>query len=269
MVQTPWASDAIGWARIRRGRRLSRQGQEPEAPIGEQLVVVAQELSDLYRSERAKAAELERAYDQLQHTYSAAIRTLAFVVEAKDNGTKQHLDRCQIYGLELAREIDPRLVDDPEVGVGFLLHDIGKVGVPESILTKAGPLSDDEWEIMRGHPLVGVRIVEPMQFLGEAVQVIKCHHERFDGTGYPQGMKGEQIPLAARIFAVVDSFDAMTSDRPYRPALTVEHAMEEIRRGRGTQFDPDIVVAFDELVQRTPWIAERRYSADLPATGNP
>lgn len=237
---------------------------EPEAPIGEQLVVVAQELSDLYRSERAKAAELEQAYDQLQDTYQAAIRTLAFVVEAKDNGTRQHLDRTQIYGLELAAEIDPRLVRDPEVGVGFLLHDIGKVGVPESILTKPGPLTDDEWEIMRGHPLAGVRIVEPMQFLGEAVQIIRCHHERYDGSGYPEGMVGTGIPLAARIFAVVDSFDAMTSDRPYRKALTTEHALEEILRGEGTQFDPEVVRVFCDLVARTPWVAEGRYTDRAP-----
>lgn len=230
--------------------------EEPEVPIREQLLVFAKELNHLYREERERSAELERAYGQLTDTYSATIKTLAFVVEAKDSNTRRHLDRTQVYGLELAKNIDSDLIKDPEVGFGFLLHDIGKVGIPESILGKAGPLTDEEWGVMRTHPLIGAQIVEPMRFLGEAVQIIRCHHERFDGKGYPGGMGGDEIPLAARIFAVVDSFDAMTSDRPYRGALPLDRAMEELVRGKDTQFDPEVVEMFIALVSKRPWAVD-------------
>lgn len=227
--------------------------EEPEVPIREQLLVFAKELKHLYREERERSAELERAYGELTETYSATIKTLAFVVEAKDASTRRHLDRTQVYGLQLANIIDPDLIRDPEVGFGFLLHDIGKVGIPETILGKPGPLTDDEWSVMRTHPVIGAQIVEPMRFLGEAVQIIRCHHERFDGQGYPGGIGGDDIPLAARIFAVVDSFDAMTSDRPYREALPVDRAMEELARGKGSQFDPLVVETFICLVAERPW----------------
>jgi HD-GYP domain-containing protein (c-di-GMP phosphodiesterase class II) len=234
--------------------------EEPEVPIREQLLVFAKELSHLYREERERSLELENAYEQLSETYAATIKTLAFVVEAKDLGTRRHLDRTHVYGLELARSIDSDLIKDPEVGFGFLLHDIGKVGIPESILGKPGPLTDDEWQVMRTHPVLGAQIVQPMRFLGEAIEIIRCHHERFDGKGYPGGMKGAEIPLAARIFAVVDSFDAMTSDRPYRSALSIERAMGELDRGRETQFDPEVVDMFVELVERRPWTVDRAHA---------
>ena len=236
--------------------------EEPEVPIREQLLVFAKELNHLYREERERSAELERAYGELTDTYSATIKTLAFVVEAKDSNTRRHLDRTQVYGLELANSIDSDLIRDPEVGFGFLLHDIGKVGIPESILGKPGPLTDEEWSVMRTHPIIGAQIVEPMRFLGEAVQIIRCHHERFDGKGYPGGMGGDDIPLAARIFAVVDSFDAMTSDRPYREALPTDRAMEELVRGQGTQFDPQVVEMFISLVAKRPWTVDLAHGHD-------
>ena len=123
---------------------------------------------------------------------------------------------------------------------GFFLHDIGKVGIPESILCKAGPLTDLEWIVMQSHPNQGARIVEPIPFMGEAVEIVRSHHERFDGGGYPRGLRGEEIPLAARIFAIADSFDAMTSDRPYRSALSTDEAVAEIVAGSGTQFDQSV-----------------------------
>lgn len=233
--------------------------EEPEVPIREQLLVFAKELSHLYHEERERSVELERAYEELTDTYAATIKTLAFVVEAKDSNTRRHLDRTQVYGLELARSIDSDLIRDPEVGFGFLLHDIGKVGIPEHILGKPGPLTDDEWGVMRTHPLLGAQIVEPMRFLGEAVQIIRCHHERFDGRGYPSSMKGEEIPLAARIFSVVDSFDAMTSDRPYRQALSIERAMDELHKGKDTQFDPEVVHMFVNLVEKRPWTVDHAH----------
>ncbi len=215
----------------------------------------AKELGSLFRAERERSQELQRALDDLRDTYHATIKTLAFVVEAKDHNTRTHLDRTHTYGIELARMIDPHLVDEPEIGFGFLLHDIGKVGIPERILGKAGPLTDEEWDVMRTHPLLGAQIVEPIRFLGEAANVIRCHHERIDGKGYPHGLKGEEIPLAARIFSIVDSFDAMTSDRPYRAAMPLARAVEEVTAGSGTQFDPDVVEAFLQMVERREFSA--------------
>jgi ribonuclease P protein subunit RPR2 len=179
--------------------------------------------------------------------YVATMTSLAQVVEAKDSTTRGHLDRTQRYGLALAERVDPRLVERPEVAYGFFLHDIGKVGIPESVLCKPGPLTDDEWDIMRTHPSIGAQIVEPIRFLEGAVEIVRTHHERWDGRGYPIGLRGEEIPLAARVFAIADCFDAMTSDRPYRAAMSFGEAFEEIRLGSGTQFDPDIVEVFLDL----------------------
>ncbi|MEX0833747.1 MAG: HD domain-containing phosphohydrolase [Actinomycetota bacterium] len=218
---------------------------ETETPaLREQLVVFARELGDLYRMERERSGELRSALDELRETCLATIKTLAFVVEAKDHGTRSHLDRTHGYGVQLAKAVDPAIMEDPDIAFGFLLHDIGKVGVPESILGKPGPLTDEEWEVMRTHPVLGAQIVEPISFLGEAVVVIRHHHERFDGKGYPSELKGEEIPLPARIFSIVDSFDAMTSDRPYREALPIEKALQEVEDNAGTQFDPEIAKTF-------------------------
>ena len=131
-----------------------------------------------------------------------------------------------------------------DVEHGVMLHDIGKIGIPDSILLKPGPLSSDEWRVMRTHPEIGRRLVEPIPFLAGAVPIIYHHHERWDGNGYPEGLRGEEIPLGARIFAVADALDAMTFDRPYSRAVTMEAAREEIARCDGTHFDPVVVSTF-------------------------
>jgi HD-GYP domain-containing protein (c-di-GMP phosphodiesterase class II) len=223
---------------------------DPELPtVHEQLKVFARELGELYQLERQRSAELEKVLSSLQESYIATMKSLALVIEAKDRTTRGHLERTQVFGMALARRIDPALAKAVDLGYGFFLHDLGKVGIPEDILCKAGPLSGDEWALMRGHPLIGAQIVAPIRFLGEATQVIRHHHERFDGTGYPDGLAGRDIPLPARIFAVADSFDAMISDRPYRRARPIEVALEEIGDGAGTQFDPEVVEAFVSLVE--------------------
>jgi ribonuclease P protein subunit RPR2 len=229
---------------------LSRDPQDqPDAgSLHDQLKVFAREIGILYTAERVRTRELEHALETAREMYIATMKSLAHVVEAKDPTTRGHLDRTAHYGVTLARRIDPALADRPEVAYGFFLHDIGKVGIPESILCKAGPLTELEWIVMRSHPNQGARIMEPIPFMGEAVEIVRSHHERWDGAGYPRGLRGEEIPLAARIFAIADSFDAMTSDRPYRSALSLEAAIEEIRRGAGTQFDPECVKAFEQLV---------------------
>ena len=224
--------------------------EDPEAAsLHDQLKVFAREIGVLYTAERIRTRELEHALETAREMYIATMKSLAHVVEAKDPTTRGHLDRTAHYGVALARRIDPALADRPEVAHGFFLHDIGKVGIPESILCKAGPLTDLEWIVMRSHPNQGARIMEPIPFMGEAVEIVRSHHERFDGGGYPRGLRGEEIPLAARIFAIADCFDAMTSDRPYRSALSTETAVAEIRAGAGTQFDPSCVDAFAELVR--------------------
>ena len=220
--------------------------------IQSQLFVVARDLSSLYMRERKQAQHLDQLVGELKTTYLRVVQTLAFVVEAKDEYTRYHLERCREYGTALAEIVDPALAT-PEVQYGFLLHDVGKIGVPESILSKPGPLNTEEMRLMRLHPLNGVHIVQQMNFLtDDAIDVIRHHHERFDGEGYPDRLKGDAIPLVARVFSVVDAFDAMTTDRPYRKALTIPEALRRLQAGAATQFDPDVVGSFMELVERLP-----------------
>lgn len=224
--------------------------RDPEAgSLHDQLKVFAREVGVLYSAERVRRRELEHALDRAREMYIATMKSLAHVVEAKDPTTRGHLDRTAHYGLALARRVDPELAERPEVAYGFFLHDIGKVGIPESILCKAGPLTELEWIVMRSHPNQGARIVEPIPFMGEAVEIVRSHHERFDGGGYPRGLRGNEIPLSARIFSIADSFDAMTSDRPYRSALPAGAAVAEIRAGSGSQFDPRCVEEFERLAE--------------------
>lgn len=213
-----------------------------------QLVVFAREIREMYRQERARSRELEAALARLGEASLSTMKALAALVEAKDPGTRMHLDRTNGYGMALTRLVAPELASAPDMSFGFLLHDIGKVGIPEGILSKPGALDEREWAVMRTHPVVGARIVEPLQFLERATEVVLGHHERVDGNGYPHGLKGDDIPLAARVFSVVDAFDAMTTDRPYRRAFATDRAVEEIVRGSGTQFDSEVVEAFLILV---------------------
>lgn len=214
-----------------------------------QLLVFARDMSAVYQRKREHEKKLGAIMEELRTDYLSIVETLALVVEAKDQYTADHLERCKKYGIALANQIDPSMVS-PQLQYGFLLHDVGKIGIPESILSKPGPLTADETAIMRTHPLIGVQIVGPMRRVLDEVtiEVIRHHHERFDGNGYPDGRKGGDIPLSARIFAVVDAYDAMTTDRSYRKALAPAEAMERLRSGAGTQFDPEVVSEFESLM---------------------
>ena len=207
----------------------------------EQLLLYARDLRQLVELERGQRALLESAY---RETVSA----LAAALETKDTGTRQHSQRVQRYALELAAALDPRLADDPSVEYGFLLHDIGKIGIPDQILRKPSPLTDPEWRLMQTHAELGAQMLGAVAFLrGNGVEIVRSHHERWDGSGYPDGLEGEAIPLAARLVHVADVFDVLVHERPYKESWTVEAAAEEIRRGAGTQFDPQVVAAFEAL----------------------
>jgi ribonuclease P protein subunit RPR2 len=174
----------------------------------------------------------------------ATIEALAAAVEARDMTTGKHLERVGALATKCMQTIDPELAAMEEVAYGFTLHDVGKIGIPDHILKKPGPLTEDEWTVMRGHPEMGVRIVEPVGFSDKTTQIILCHHERWDGSGYPNKLRGDEIPLEARVFSVADAYDAMTSDRPYRAAMDRVITLDTIKGSAGTMFDPDVVDVF-------------------------
>jgi response regulator RpfG family c-di-GMP phosphodiesterase len=188
--------------------------------------------------------DLASAFRELQDTYRATLEALGSALDTRDVGTESHSRRVHGYALATAREHGVSEHDIRDLAHGVLLHDIGKIGIPDGILLKPGPLTADEWTIMRTHPEIGKRIIEKIPFLLGAVPVVYCHHEKWDGGGYPRGLKGDAIPLGARIFAVVDAFDAMTFDRPYSRAIPFDAATTEITRCAGAHFDPAVVESF-------------------------
>ena len=206
-----------------------------------QLEHYAADLRDVFKQERARAQELRRSY-------MATVRALSNAVEARDAYTSKHAERVAAYGLELARAAGLDVVDSPQIEFGFLLHDVGKLGVPDAILFKSGRLTEEEYALVRRHPLIGTEILRDIDFLGEGKLVVRHHHERWDGTGYPDGLAGEAIPFAARVFAVADALDALTTDRPYRPASSFSRAREVLHACAGTQFDPQVVDALLDLL---------------------
>ncbi len=181
---------------------------------------------------------------ELQDTYRATLEALGSALDTRDVGTEAHSRRVRGYALTIARAQGVPERDIKDIEHGVLLHDIGKIGIPDAILLKPGPLTPEEWIIMRTHPEVGRRLIERIPFLRGAVPIVYHHHEKWDGTGYPLGLRGEAIPLGARIFAVADAFDAMIFDRPYSKAVSYEAARKEIQRCAGTHFDPAVVEAF-------------------------
>jgi putative nucleotidyltransferase with HDIG domain len=192
----------------------------------------------------ARTRELHNAMMELEQSYDITLEALGGALDLKDAATEGHSRRVTAFTVLLAQRLGLAAAQISAIARGAFLHDIGKMAVPDHILRKPGPLSPEEQTIIRGHCYAGYRIVSRIPFLREAAEVVYSHHERYDGSGYPRGLKGEDIPLGARIFAVADSLDAIVSHRPYRPGRPVEAAREEIARHSGSQFDPAVVEAF-------------------------
>ncbi len=208
---------------------------------------IALERSILLSELRKQAKQLEEAYEKLEITYDRTLTALMSALDARDRETEGHSTRVSRLACLLGEEVG---LTDPQIKAlerGALLHDIGKIGISDTILHKPGKLTDDEWKIMRIHPDIGARIVEGIPFLQDTLAVIRYHHERWDGSGYPVGLKGKEIPIQARIFAVVDVFDALTSKRTYRKKSTPEEAVKYLREHSDILFDPDIVEALARL----------------------
>ena len=222
---------------------LDRRGDELTA-LRQQLDAFALDFRSTYAAERARSEQLSVALAAVERTYRSTVSGLAMAVEAKDECTGGHLYRVSRYGLLVTAEVAPEHASDPQFEFGFLLHDVGKLMVPDEVLNKPGALTDAEWLIMRAHAEKGRSILEGIDFLEGARDIVYAHHERWDGRGYPQGLRETEIPLGARIFPLCDAFDAMTSDRPYRKALPMAKAMDEIWAGAGTQFWSEAVDAF-------------------------
>jgi HD-GYP domain-containing protein (c-di-GMP phosphodiesterase class II) len=229
--------DAFGRAEIKLLEELAGQA------------AMAVEQANLFAKVRTYASELELSYD-------TTLKALIAALDAKDAVTEGHSERVSNLTVAIAREMnvpEEKLVD---IERGALLHDVGKIGVPDAVLRKPRTLSRREWQAMQRHPLLAGLLVSKVGFLEGALPILLYHHERYDGRGYPFGLAGDRIPIEARIFAVVDAYDAMTSDRPYRKAMPLEEAVAEIVANAETQFDPAVVQVFQEVVKRIPLAEE-------------
>ncbi len=258
-IQTPIRKYGALWINI-----PDEGNHKPTSPADLQTLVnqaaIALERSLLLVESRRQAREIKEAYDKLETTYDQTLAALMSALDARDRETEGHSLRVSNLSARLGEALGLSHNELKALERGSLLHDIGKIGIRDNILHKPGPLSDEEWKIMRLHPDIGARIVEGIPFLQETLPVIRYHQERWDGSGYPIGLFGENIPLQARLFAVVDAFDALTSNRPYRQKVPTEEALAYLREQAGILFDPHIIDVFERLVLQG-------YAADLLSSG--
>ena len=209
---------------------------------------IALERSLLLVESRRQALEIKNAFDMLEATYDQTLASLTSALDARDRETEGHSMRVTYLAVKLGESLGYSQEQLKILERGSLLHDIGKIGVSDTILHKPGPLTEDEWKIMKLHPDIGAKIVAGIPFLEDTIPLIRHHQERWDGTGYPGGLKGEGIPELARLFSVIDAFDALTSNRPYRQKITKEEALKYLKSESGTLFDSAMINAFETLL---------------------
>lgn len=233
-------------------RRLDIQGYCEKSDKQDQLLLLIESgVKSISQMNMIKDIndELKDTYDQLEKAYMESIQTLRYTVEAKDAYTRGHSDRVSEYSVLIGKKLGLQDSDIKLLQIGGLFHDIGKIGVPDSILLKEAKLTDDEYSQIKNHPSIGAHILSNATIFADIIPIVKHHHEKYDGTGYPGRLKGEDIPYLARIAAIADTFDAMTSVRPYRKALPLDIVKEEFRKYSGTQFDPEIAKVFLEILE--------------------
>lgn len=250
-IQTPIRKYGVLWINIPDDHQ-----HKPANPADLQTLVnqaaIALERSLLLVESRQQANEIKAAYDMLEVTYDQTLASLTSALDARDRETEGHSVRVSRIAARLGETLNFSREQLKVLERGSLLHDIGKIGIRDTILHKPGPLNEDEWKIMRMHPEIGAQIVQGIPFLQDTIPLIRHHQERWDGSGYPHGQKGEEIPILARMFSIVDAFDALTSNRPYRKKITVEEAITYLHEQSGILFDPHIVEAFEKLVLENP-----------------
>lgn len=208
------------------------------------------DLLKILGSQIAFVIQNSELFNNLEKAYLDTLSALTNAIDAKDSYTRGHSDRVTSLSVRLAEEAKCDITEIERIRLGGMLHDVGKIGIPESILNKPGRLDEKEFEVIKSHPVLGVNILGNVEFLQNVVPIIKYHHERYDGKGYPDKLKGTEIPYLARIVSIADTYDAMTSNRPYRKALTAEESLKEIERCKGTQFDPELADLFIKMIQR-------------------
>ena len=229
----------------------------------------------LERKVRDRTTELRNALKDVSTTYQNTLLALVTALDAREHETSDHSQRVVEYTVAIATRMGIKGHELEEIGRGALLHDIGKIGVPDAVLLKPGKLTPDEWVEMRKHPDIGYAMIAPIPFLAIPSQIVLSHQERFDGRGYPRGLARNEVHIGARIFAVADTLDAITSDRPYRKGTSFQNAIEEIARCSGTQFDPEVVKAFLDLGEtalmkiKADMVARKAAMAAAKANGSP
>ena len=233
-------------------RRLDIQGYcEKSDKFDQLLLLIESGIKSVAQMNEIKRIndELSDTYEKLEKAYMESIQTVRYTVEAKDTYTRGHSDRVSEYSVLIGQKLGLSEEDIRRLRIGGLFHDVGKIGVPDIILQKNGKLTDDEYSEIKNHPTIGAHILSSASIFQDIIPIVKHHHERYDGRGYPGQLKGEEIPYLARIAAVADAFDAMTSRRVYRDSLPIDAVISEIEKNKGTQFDPQIADAFLDILR--------------------
>ena len=233
-------------------KRLDIQGYcEKSGKFDQLLLLIESGIKSVAQMRQIKDIneKLSETYQKLEQSYLESIQTVRYTVEAKDTYTRGHSDRVSAFSVMLGKKLGLSKEDLHKLEIGGLFHDVGKIGVPDNILQKSDSLTEEEYSEIKSHPTIGAHILSTATIFKDIIPIVKYHHENFDGTGYPSRLKGNDIPYLARITAVVDSFDAMTSRRVYRNSLSIQSVIDEIAKNKGTQFDPEIADAFLDILR--------------------